>query len=93
MENSKEIALLSRVGRVRPPSYLKSHVMERIAIEREQKVPTRSVLAMAATVAVLMLLNVWVLIGSVSGSKSGNSIGESLAIEMKINVTNQLYHD
>ena len=93
MEENNEIDLLLKIGRVSPPTSLRAKVESRISNKEKQVVPMQTVLGIAASVAVLLVLNVWVLTHSSSTAKTGSSIGTSIANDMNISVSNQLYHD
>ena len=93
MEQNKELDLLSKIGRVEAPSSLRAKVDVRIAKEEKQTIPVRTVWSVAASVAVLFVLNVWALTISNRINSTDYSAGTSLATEMHISTSNQLYHD
>lgn len=93
MDENKEIDLLLKIGRVDAPSSLRAKVEARIANEKKQTIPMRTVWSIAASVAVLLVLNVWALTNSNRTNRMDYSVGTSLATEMNIRTSNQLYYD
>ncbi len=93
MEENKEIDLLLKIERVEAPLYLRARVEARIANEEQQRIPMRTVWSIAASVTVLLVLNVWAVSNSNRSNRTDYSAETSLATEMNISVSNQLYHD
>ncbi|MFT4680214.1 MAG: hypothetical protein ACI9FU_001232 [Granulosicoccus sp.] len=93
MKQNENINLLLKIERVKPPKSLRAMVEARIANEEQQAVPMQMVWRIAASVAILLVLNIWIVTNSNKTERIILNSATSIATEMNISVSNQLYYD
>jgi hypothetical protein len=93
MEVPNEIELLSKVGRVETPPFLKTRIDARIQQLAEDSISSGWVWSFAATVALLIVVNSMIFLGGTSDSTSSENGAYTITQGMGMNVSNQLYND
>lgn len=93
MKTQQDIDLLDRIQRVDPPEDLYDRIQDRIRAFRKDKVSMAWTLAASIAFALMVTVNAYLLTSRTSADEGGSNEIETVLQSMRMNHSNQLYHD